>query len=239
MSRTIAPVCVAVVALAASLLTTPAHAATEFAITVDPSAARPGDTVTVSGDAVDPICAEDGVAIRFHYTKPDGSSATAVVSTTTDAAGHFSADITVPADAVAAEEASVTAFIADCTPPGEPSTGPRSSESDPFNVVPHEGDFEISRTSGEPGDVLEFAGTNCWGGEVAFFFGDDVLSGEPDDSKEFGGQYVLPDAPDGVYEVTAECPGTDYRVFAFRLVNPEAPPAPPARPVTRRPTFAG
>ena len=56
--------------------------------------------------------------------------------------------------------------------------------------------------------------------------------------KTFAGSYTLPDAPDGVYEVVAECPGTDYDVLAFRLVNPDEP-ARPATPVPGRARFTG
>lgn len=245
MARTIALTVTAAAALAASLVATPAYAQAppEFDITVTPDEARPGETATVSGDATDPTCAEDGVGVRFHYTKPDGSEATAVVTTTTDAAGHFEAEITVPSDAVAGEDASVNAFIADCTPPGG-ETSSRSSKTVSFDVLAHEGKFSISRTSGRPGDVVTFSGTNCWGGSVIVFFNGDVVEGEPEDDRTFSGEYVLPDYPDGVYEFGAECPGTDYNSFQFRLINPGEPseeprPAPPARPVRGRPTFTG
>lgn len=231
----------AAVALAGSLVATPSYAAAPFSITVSPDAARPGETATVTGDATDPVCAENGVAVRFHYTKPDGSLGTKVFNTTTDAAGHFSAQITVADDAVAGEKASVTAFIADCTPPGEPSQGPRQSDSVAFDVLAYTGKFSISRTSGRPGDVVSFSGTNCWGGEVIVYFGGDVIEGVPEADKTFAGVYELPDVPDGRYEFGAECPGTDYNVFSFRLINPKSnpPAAPPARPVVRRPTFTG
>ena len=240
MSRSIAVTGAAAVALAASLLATPAYAqAGEFPITVTPDEAHPGETVTVTGDATDPTCSEDGVAVQLNYTKPDGTLGTVSVNTTTDVAGHFSAEIDVPDAAVAGEDASVNAVIADCVPPAEESQGTRSSESEPFDVLAYTGDLTLSETSGEPGDVVSFAGTNCWGGETVFYFGPDAYEGEPDPDKTFEGEFEVPDYPDGTYEVTAECPGTDYRVLSFRLRNPRPAPAPPARPVPRRPTFTG
>lgn len=230
----------AALALATSLAGTPAWAEGEFTITVTPAEGLPAATFTVTGDATDPVCADDGVTVTLHYTKPNGATGATTVSTTTDAAGHFSAQLTVPDNAYAGEEAFVSAVIADCTPPDATPTSTRSSISVDFEVLAYEGDFDISDTSGKPGDTFEFVGTNCWGGTVAVFFGDELFTGEPEADKTFGGEIEVPDLPSGTYEVGAECPGTDYRVFSYRLVNPVvAPPAPPARPVVRRPTFTG
>lgn len=228
-------------AVVASLVGSPAYAAPEFDITVSPTTAKPGESFTVTGDATDPTCAEDGVAVTLNFTRPDGTTGAQTVNTTTDAAGHFEATVTVPDNAYAGEAASVRALIADCNPPSGPSEGTRSSVRKTFTIEAYEGSFTISRKSGRPGDVVTFAGTNCWGGEAVVFFGDDAMTGEPEADKSFGGEYVLPDAPDGTYEFGAECPGTDYTVYSFRLINPApAPPAaPPARPVRGRPTFTG
>lgn len=232
----------AVLALATSLAATPAYAEGEFAITVTPAAeGLPASTFTVTGDATDPVCADDGVTVTLHYTKPSGATGTTSSGTTTDAAGHFSAQLTVPDDAYAGENAFVSAVIADCTPPDATPAFSRSSVSVDFEVLANEGEFDISDTSGKPGDTLEFAGTNCWGGTVAVFFGDELFTGVPEGDKTFAGELEVPDLPTGTYEVGAECPGTDYaQVFSYRLVNPVvAPPAPPARPVVRPPTFTG
>ena len=229
---------VATLGLAAALLPAPARAATEFDITVEPSQARPSETFTVTGDAVDPVCAEDGVAVSLHYTKPDGSTGHHTVNTTTDSAGHFSATLTVPENAVAGEDANVNALIADCTPPEGPSEGARSSESVAFKVLAYDGTWKLSKTSGRPGEKITFAGANCWGGDVVAFFGEDEMPVTLKADKTFAGSYTLPDAPDGVYEVVAECPGTDYDVLAFRLVNPDEP-ARPATPVPGRARFTG
>lgn len=239
MSRKIVLSGAAAFVLAASMLVTPAYAEGEFPITVTPDEARPAEVVHVEGDATDPVCAEDGVAVSLHYTKPDGTLAAATVNTTTDAAGHFEADVTVPDIAVAGGESFVAAVIADCTPPSSTDTISRTSVSVPFEVLAYEGEFAISKTSGKPGDVVDFAGTNCWGGAVAVFFGEDVAEGEPEADKTFAGEYELPDLPGGTYEFGAECPGTDYAVLSFTLVNPQAPAAPPAPPVVRTPTFTG
>lgn len=226
-------------ALAATLAAPPAWAEGEFTITVTPTSAKPGETFTVTGDATDPICAEDGVAVNLNYTRPDGTTGLQSVSTTTDAAGHFSATVTVPINAYAGEPASVVAVIADCTPPDATPAFSRASHAVPFTVDAFEGEFEISATKGKPGDELEFAGTNCVGGSVLVFFGDEVLSGTPEADKTFGGVLEVPDLPTGTYEVGAECPGTDYPVLSFRLTNTAPAPAPPARPVPRTPTFTG
>jgi hypothetical protein len=241
MSRKIALCGAAAATVAASLLTSPAYAADEFSITVAPTAAKPSESITVTGTADDPVCAEDGVAVSLHYTKPDGTLAAATVNTTTDAAGAFSAEITVPDIAFAGEKAYVNAVIADCTPPEEASVGARSSQSVDFDVVPYEGKLTLGTKKGKPGQKLSFAGTECWGGEAVFVFGDEVLEGEPEEDKTFEGSFTLPDLPSGTYPVTAQCPGTDYAVLSFTLVNPAAAPpvAPPARPIPRRPTFTG
>lgn len=226
-------------ALAASLVHVPAWAAGEFPITVTPTEAHPSESLTVTGDATDPVCANDGVAVNFFYTKPDGTDGSTSVNTVADAAGHFEATLTVPDDAVAAAPASVNAVIADCTPPDGPTTS-RASDSVAFEVLAYEGTFTVSKTTGKPGETVTFSGTNCWGGDVIVLFSDDEATSvtlKPD--KTFSGSYVLPDAPGGVYEFGAECPGTDYEVLGFTLVNPVAPPAPPAAPVPGRPRFTG
>jgi hypothetical protein len=240
MSRSIVLSAVAVCALASSLLAAPAYAADEFPITVTPTSGKTGASLHVEGDATDPTCADDGVAVSLHYTKPDGTMAATTVNTTADAAGHFEADLTVPDIAYAGEKAFVSAVIADCTPPDGPTSN-RSSVSVDFDVLARTGNFAISAVKGEPGDVVGFAGTNCWGGVTTVFFGDVAVSGEPDADKTFEGSITLPDLPGGTYEVTAECPGTDYRVYSFTLVNAAAVPpvAPPAAPVPGAPTFTG
>lgn len=238
MSRSIVLCAVAACAVATSLLAAPAYAADEFPITVTPDEGKTGASLQVEGDATDPTCADDGVAVSLHYTKPDGTMAATTVNTTADAAGHFEAGLTVPDTAYAGEKAFVSAVIADCTPPNGP-TSSRSSVSVAFDVLARTGNFAISALTGEPGDVIGFAGTNCWGGVTAVFFGDEVVTGEPEADKTFAGSYELPDLPGGTYEITAECPGTDYRVYSFTLVNAAAPVAPPAAPVPGAPTFTG
>jgi hypothetical protein len=240
MSRRIVCSAAAAFGMTAALLVTPATAAGEFTITVTPDEGLPTSSFTVTGDATDPICADDGVAVSLHYTKPDGSTGSASVNTVTDSAGHFTANLTVPETAYAGEDASVAAVIADCTPPDASPAFARSSISVPFDVLAYDGVFHISKKSGKPGQVVTFSGTNCYGGAVAVFFGDDVLSGTPEQDRTFAGEYTLPNVKTGTYEFGAECPGTDYQVFSFSLVNPVvAPPAPPARPVVRPPTFTG
>ncbi|HWL37004.1 MAG TPA: hypothetical protein VNQ77_12510 [Frankiaceae bacterium] len=237
MSRSIVLSAVAACALATSLLAAPAYAADEFPITVTPDEGKTAASLHVEGDATDPTCADDGVAVSLHYTKPDGTMAATTVNTTADAAGHFEADLTVPDNAYAGEKAFVNAVIADCTPPDGP-TSSRSSVAVDFEVLARTGSFKVSALSGKPGDVVDFEGTNCWGGVTAVFFGDDVVTGKPDADKTFEGSYELPDLPGGTYELGAECPGTDYRVYSFTLVN-AAPVAPPAAPVPGAPTFTG
>lgn len=224
--------------------TVPAYAAGEFTITVDPDSAHPAEHTTVTGDATDPTCADDGVAVTLTYTKPNGSTGAVTVNTTTDAEGHFTADLTVPDNAVAGGDAQVTAVIADCTPPaGE--TVSRSSEPVPFEVLAYEGTFTISKTTGKPGEKVTFSGTNCWGGDVVVFFGDDdSIDVTLNSDKTFSGTYTLPDAPGGTYEFGAACPGTDFESKAFVLVNPKkvpptAPKPPAARGVRGRAHFTG
>jgi hypothetical protein len=157
--------------------------------------------------------------------------------TTTDSAGHFTAVLTVPANAVAGEAAEVVAFIADCTPPSQPSAS-RSSLAVAFEVLPFSGTFSASRSTGRPGEKVHFTGTNCWGGAVDVFFG--RIGGIPAKllaDKTFSGDYTLPNVPGGTYQLGASCPGTAYAPRAFRLVNPRV--VPPAVPVPGTPTFAG
>ncbi|HEV2888900.1 MAG TPA: hypothetical protein VGX28_00840 [Frankiaceae bacterium] len=225
-------------ALVASLVHAPAWAANEFPITVTPDEAHPSESFTVTGDATDPTCADDGVVVRLFYTKPDGTDGVTNVNTIADAEGHFTANVTVPDTAVAGADASVSAMIADCTPPGG-ETSSRVSEAVPFDVLAYEGDFHLSKTTGKPGEKVTFTGTNCWGGDVVVYFGDIEVTGVTLNGKSFSGSFTLPDIKGGTYEFGAECPGTDYEVLAFTLVNPEAPPAPPARPVPGRPRFTG
>lgn len=240
MSRRLVLATAVSLALTGSLVAGPAYAEGEFTITVVPASGHPTETFDVTGDAVDPVCPNDGVAVSLLYTKADGSIATTTANTTTDAAGHFTAQLAVPENAYAGEFAQVSAVIADCAPP-DTTPFARSSISVDFDVLAYDGAFSISDTTGEPGDTITFEGTNCWGGSIVVFFGDDEeIEVDLGNDRTFSGSYVLPDAPGGVYEFGAECPGTDYEVLAFTLVNPEAPPAaPPARPVPRTPTFTG
>ncbi|MDQ1711674.1 MAG: hypothetical protein QOE45_1124 [Frankiaceae bacterium] len=213
----------------------PAYAAGEFPITVNPDAAHPHDTTTVTGDATGPTCANDGIAVTLHYTAPSGTLNNVTVNTTTDANGHFSAVLTVPDNAVAGEEASVTALIADCTPPSAPTIS-RSSESVPFDVLAYSGAFTANKSVGRPGDKVHFSGTNCWGGTVDVSFGpihDIKATLLPD--KTFSGDYTLPDISGGTYDFGASCPGTDYAARRFVLINPAAP----ATPVPGQPSFTG
>jgi len=226
------------VALAATLVQGPAYAVDDFPITVTPAEAAPGEPITVTGDATDPVCADDGVVVTFIYTKPDGTTGSTTANTVADAAGHFSAGLNVPATAVAGAPASVSAVIADCTPPGGPTSN-RASENEAFEVLAYEGTFTVSKTSAKPGETVTFSGTNCWGGDVAVYLADVEIEGvtlNPD--KTFSGSFTVPNAPGGVYELGAECPGTDYEVKAFTLVNPVSV-APPATPVPGRPRFTG
>lgn len=240
MKRRIVTGCVAVLALAASLAQAPAWGATEFEITVTPDEAAPAESFTVTGDATDPTCADDGVRVRIFYTKPDGSEGSAFVNTVADAAGHFSAQLTVPEDAVAGAPANVSAFIADCTPPEGDPVGPRSSKTVPFEVLAYEGSFSLSKTTGKPGETVTFSGTNCWGGDVVVYFADaEITNVTLKGDKTFSGSFVVPDVPGGTYEVGAECPGTDYEVLGFVVVNDAPPTAPPAKPVPRRPRYTG
>lgn len=240
MTRRIVTGAAVALALTASLAHAPAWGATEFDITVTPDEAAPAESFTVTGDATDPTCADDGVRVRLFYTKPDGSTGSAFVNTVADAAGHFSAQLTVPSDAVAGATANVSAFIADCTPPGESTVGARSSETVPFEVLAYEGTFTLSKTRGEPGETVTFSGTNCWGGDVAVYFADlEIENVTLKGDKTFSGSFVVPDAPGGTYEVAAECPGTDYAVRSFVVVNDAPPVAPPAKPVPRRPRYTG
>lgn len=238
---------VASVGLAATLLPVPAYAqVAEFQITVEPDAQQPAKTFEVTGDAVDPVCAEDGVAVTLTYTRPNGTSGNATVNTTTDEAGHFAATLTVPENAVAGEPAQVRALIADCTPPEGESQGARSSEAVPFEVLAYEGTFKVNDADmrGKPGETITFSGTNCYGGDVVAVFGDDEMPAVLKEDRTFSGSYVLPDAPDGVYEIAAQCPGTDYEVLSFRLDNPDEPdepvrPVPPAKPIPGRVRYTG
>jgi hypothetical protein len=214
--------------------------AATFTISVEPDAVHPAESTTVSGETSGPACAEDGVDVTLTYTKPNGGNGTVTVQTTTTAEGTFSVPVTVPDDAVAGDPASVTAVIADCTA-SEGAT--RTAKAVPLEIEAYEGTLTAQPATGRPGTKVRVNGTNCWGGEVAVVFtdgetGEDVkvtLSG----NKNFTGVYTIPDAPSGDYAFVAECPGTDYNIAPFRLVNPEpAKPLPP-RPITGPVRYTG
>lgn len=226
-------------ALLATLPATPAHADyPEFPITVTPAGGHPGDSFHVTGNATDPVCEGDGVVVSLFYTQPDGSGGAASVNTVTDSAGHFEADLTVPENAVASHDGTVSAVIADCTPP-EGETQPRAATAVAFAIQPYSGTFAIDKTSGKPGQKLSFSGTNCWGGKVTLTFGTlTITSGVVKSDKTFSGSFTLPNVPDATYTVSATCPGTSYAVRSFHLINP-IPVAPPAQPVPGIPSFTG
>jgi hypothetical protein len=239
MSRRIALCAGAALVLAAAVLdATPAYAAGEFTFTVTPSAAHPTETVTVAGDATDPVCAGDGVTVTLYFTKSDGTTDTTSVNSTTDSAGHFTADVLVPEIAYAGQPATVTSVINDCTPPDASPPFARAGNAVDFDVLAYAGTFAISKTSGKPGQTVHFSGTNCVGGEVFVFFGEDQADATLLSDKTFSGDYVLPDAPGGTYEFGAECPGTDFTSFSFTLINPKKPTK-PTTPAAKPPTAVG
>jgi hypothetical protein len=224
--------------LGAALVPAPAYAAGEFTITATPDSGHPSETTTVTGDATGPTCADAGVAVTLHYSKPNGALMNLTVNTTTDSAGHFSAVLTVPDDAVASRPASITALVADCTPSSGPSTGSRSSVEVAFDVLAYSGTFTTDKTTGKPGAKVHFTGTNCWGGTVDVSFGSvHHIKATLKADKTFSGDYTLPNVAGGTYPFDAQCPGTDYAARAFTLVNPAVPP--PATPVPGQPSFTG
>jgi hypothetical protein len=236
----------AVTAVAAALAVTtggPSYAGTtaSFTITVSPTSLHPGESTNVSGDTAGPACANDGVAVTLTFTKPDGSTGTATVNTTTNASGHFDAvAVTVPDTAVAGEPASVQAVIADCS---ADSGNTRASDPTKLTILAYEGSFTTNKGSGKPGTTVHVAGTNCWGGDVVVVFTDganeDEVAVTLKSDKTFSGDYVVPDAPGGNYAFQAQCPGTDYAPRAFLLVNPAKPPAPAPKPIVRPVHFTG
>lgn len=237
----------AAVALALTSLATPAHAAGTITISADPTTLHPGDQTTVSGETADPPCATDGVTVTLSYTKPNGNLGTVSTSAITEADGSFEATVTVPDTAVAGEAAGVQATIADCTDDGGAT---RASETEKLTIEAYEGSFDTNKETGKPGTKVHFTGDNCWGGQVQVVFTDGEDADEADAvlkaDKTFSGDYVIPDAPSGEYAFVASCPGTDYEVMPFVLVNPQAsptaspttPPGPP-RPVPGPVRFTG
>jgi hypothetical protein len=224
-------------AAAALALTTgllPAYAGTTtgtFTISAAPTSLHPGETTAVTGDATGPACADDGVVVTLSYTRPNGATGTISVNATTDSAGHFTANITVPDNAVADEPASVVAVIADCTPPSGP-TETRQSNSAALTIRAYDGTFTTDKNTGHPGDTVHVAGTTCYGGSVEVTFGRGgteqavTVTLKPD--RTFAGTFVLPNAPSGTYVFNAHCPGTNFPARPLALVNvaPAQPPTP-------------
>lgn len=232
----------AAAALVLGIAAPPATAAPTFTISASPTSLHPGEKTTVSGSTSDPACAEDGVAVRLSFTRPNGSTGSVTVNTTTDTNGAFTADVTVPDNATADEPASVQAVIADCT--GGQTTETRSSNVVKLTIEAYDGTFTTNKTQGRPGTHVHVSGTNCWGGDVSVVFTDGEQAEEVDVTleadKTFSGDYVIPDAPGGDYAFFAQCPGTDYAPRAFLLVNPTPSPTPlPPRPVPGPAHFTG
>ena len=199
------------------IIAAPASAATDFSIAVTPAAGgHATETLSVTGDATEPVCAEDGVAVTLRYELPSGSTDTVTVNTTTDAAGHFSAELVIPENAVAGAGAFVQAVVADCD-----SYGARVSVSVPIDVQAYTGQFVLDRATGEPGQVVHVAGTNCWGNEVVVIFGNlEELVIRLDADRTFSGSYVLPHVKAGTYTFAASCPGSDFAPRSLRLLRP-------------------
>lgn len=236
MNRTV-PCGALTVALAATLAQSPAYAEGEFPIEVS-TTAKPGDPITVTGDAATPLCADDGVTVTLYYARPNGTSTSVNATAITDSAGHFSVALAVPADAPADQVAGVSAVIADCSSPD--GTHPSQySESEQFTIVAHTGTLGVDKTSGRPGETVRVSGTSCWGGQVALYFFQTVTgSGVVKADRTFTGSLTLPNVPGGAYGIGAQCPGTAYDAVPFTLVDPVRV-APPATPVPGRPRFTG
>lgn len=238
------PALAGVLALTAGTL--PAWAAFTFTVSATATSLHPGDSTTVSGDTADPACTSDGVAVTLTYTKPDGSNGFVTQNVVSDSSGHFTTTpMTLPDDAVAGEDASVHAVIADCT--ADPSSPTKASDPLAIEVVAYTGTFSVDKTSGKPGQTVHLAGTNCWGGDVLVLLSDGTHEDEAPVTltaqKTFSGSYVLPDLPGGTYSFAAQCPGTDFAPVAFTLVNPKKvvtpPPAPAPKPIVRPVHFTG
>jgi hypothetical protein len=216
-------------ALTTGLLPAYAGGSGTFVISADPTSLHPGETTAVTGDATGPACADDGVEVTLTYTRPNGATGTISVNATTDANGHFTANVTVPDTASAGEPAGVAASIADCTPPQGPDET-RQSNSVALTIEPYTGSFTADKKTGKPGDKVHLSGTNCHGGsvDVVFAKGDTeakvTVTLKAD--KTFSGTYTLPNTAGGSYTLEAHCPGTDYDVLPFVLVNVAPAPAP-------------
>lgn len=203
------------------LIADPASAADEFLISVTPAAgAHVTETLSVTGDATggaaEPACVNDGVAVTLAYELPGGFIDTRTVNTSTDAAGHFTADLVIPDDAVAGGNASVQAVVADCDPSGR-----RVSVPVPIDVQAFAGQFTLDRTTAEPGQVVHVAGTECWGNEVTVTFGtlaEVAITLNAD--RTFSGSYLLPHVKAGTYTFAASCPGSSFVPRSVRLVRP-------------------
>lgn len=204
--------------LFSAVIAAPSSAATEFPITVTPDLGHPTDVLAVSGDVTEPVCANDGIAIGLVYGLPSGFTDYVGLTTVTDASGHFTGELAIPENAVAGAESSVQAVVSDCDGVA------RASVPVPIDIQAYDGQFILDRTTGKPGQVVHFSGTNCWGNQVAVTFGSEKVTAITLNSdRTFSGSYLLPHLKAGTYAFAATCPGTQFASRTFTLLGPTRP----------------
>jgi hypothetical protein len=157
---------------------TPASAANDFTVTIDPTSAKPGDSLHITGTAP-AECADGSFTVTQAYTNGDSAAPGDQTVTTTPAAitgTTIDTTVTVPADAVRSDAAendpvlpdTVTVSFADC------GGAAKSSTPVAVTVLPLSTSQTITLNPASPksGSQVTVTSTNCVGGVIDAFIED-------------------------------------------------------------------
>jgi hypothetical protein len=213
-NRLVSGAAVAALTLLASLPMSAAHAA--VALTVSDAAPLPGAAITVSGDGDD--CPAAGgnpgtYSVRLRYTVPAGTTADVTETGNVSAVGTFTANLTIPENAVTEAPASITA-TATC------AGGVQNSNTVALTIGHRSGTLDLSVATVAAGGDVTVTADNCYGGEYLVVYGaqggdpnnfESGASGTPAADRSFSVVLTIPaTTAAGDYDVYALCPGTQY-----------------------------
>jgi hypothetical protein len=226
-------------ALVASLPANPALAGVSMTITVTPVDPKPGDNITVDGDVSSGCPLPNSYEITLTYPTPDSPpDATHVETGVVNVDGTFSDTFAIPEDAVADNEAFVSARAV-CNGVTHTST------TVTLNITAHQGDFTLTPDEVEAGGTVTASGTNCYGEFIVFYVEagaspndeDNIIDGAdgtPLPNRTWSVEFETPpDLPAGDYDFYAACSGTNYepQVLAVTAASGPTPtPTPTATP---------
>lgn len=236
-------------AVAVALVPAPALAGFNHSINATPTSVKPGESFTVSGTT---NCPSVAYTVTFSYTNPEGATATATETGTTNAEGAYTQVVAVPEHATAFDPASVSSDAA-C------GGGSQPSNTVTIQVEPYQGAMSATPNEGPVGTEVSLSGDTCWGDDIVVVFGDDdtfedaieVTDVTLNEDRTWTASFTIPEeAGPGNYLFAAECPGTEYEAQPFRVTatdeeddegtgGGEPTAAPPAIPVGGTPTFTG